>query len=74
MSLPRLTLAIDLEGSAAPEIYALHAGDEARLLEDLSARRGDLGRELLAALDAGLDLLEARTARLREGDLGRRAA
>jgi len=73
VSLPRLSIVVDLEGSAAPEIYAQHSGDEARLLEDLLARPA-LEREIRDALETGLETLRRRARLIHAGDLGRRAA
>lgn len=69
-----LHLVLGVEDGPRIEVYAYSVGDEARLLEDLQARRPELGQQVLDALDEALEQLEARTARLVAGDFGRRAA
>jgi hypothetical protein len=69
-------LAVVLANEEPPvvEVHSLTLGDEARLLDDLEARRDRLGREILGAVDDAIALLRQRTARLTAADVGRRAA
>jgi hypothetical protein len=69
-----LNLALEIEEPVKIEIDSSDAGDEARLLRDLEARRADLGRELLDKLDDAITLLRWRTRRLAPGDVLRRRA
>jgi hypothetical protein len=69
-----LNLALEIEEPVKIEIDSSDAGDEARLLRDLEARRADLGRELLDKLDDAITLLRWRTRSLAPGDVLRRRA
>ena len=69
-----LALVLANEESPVVEVHSFSAADEARLLEDLEARRDRLGREILDAVDDAIALLRQRTARLTAADVGRRAA